>query len=96
MATVQITLKGFVHKRKYGEGFSFYQCDMSEYGDILIGPHTLEFSYDLPDEWNETAARVDILNKQKDVLAFEFNRRVMQINEEISKLQCLEFDEATA
>lgn len=96
MATVHIKIDGFIHKNKYSRSFVFYQHDMSEYGDILVGPHTLEFDYELPEGWNPVAAQVSALEKAKATLSAEFNRRVAQINDEISKLQCLEFTPAGA
>lgn len=92
MSTVTIKMEGFINKDKYGGKLYFSRSDMSEYGDLLVGPYTLEFEYELPEGWDPTAAQVAALNKQKDALTAEFHRRVAQINDQISKLQALPFN----
>ncbi|MGI4815872.1 MAG: hypothetical protein ACRYG5_09940 [Janthinobacterium lividum] len=92
MSTIKV--EGFIHARKesWETEFSYHfwkNDDMSDCGYVLVRPHTLEF--DLPVEFNPIAAQVDALEKQKTKLGEEFAARVRQINEQISKLQCIEY-----
>lgn len=92
MATA--TIKGFIHANLSNVGhneFVFFTSeDMTSYGYAKVMPHS--FDIEIPDDFNVVAWKVGALETQKEKLREEFNRRVAQINEEISKLQCLEFD----
>jgi len=91
MSAVTIKIEGFIMRSPHSGNICFYESDMSQYGYLMVGPYTHEFDYELPEGWDPTAAQVAALNKQKDALTDEFHRRVAQINDQISKLQCLEF-----
>lgn len=91
------TIKGFIHFRgeaRYGtDRYAFFSSeDMSECGYTKVMAH--EFVVEIPDEFNPTAAQLDALEKTKTELSKEFNARIAQINDQISKLQCLEFTPA--
>lgn len=95
MATV--TIKGFIHASvdKYMERFAFFMAeDMTNCGYVNVMPY--QFDVEIPDDFNMVAAKVAGLETQREKLRDEFNRRIAQINEEISKLQCLEFDPQVA
>lgn len=87
MATA--TIKGFIHKSINSEDFALFGCDMTKYGYVLVCPY--EFAFEIPATFNPIAAQVSALEKQRDKVRSEFNMRIAQINDEISKLQCLEF-----
>lgn len=83
-----VTIKGFVHKNKYGAGYEVSQYDMSEFGDLLVGP--VEFQYEVPAEFNPVVAAVRALEKKRDALNKEHTDKVRVINESIAKLLCIE------
>ncbi|NSX14998.1 hypothetical protein HTY52_13020 [Cupriavidus taiwanensis] len=94
--TKTIEIKGFIHayRPEYGMStFSFCTSeDMSQYGYVLIGPHTITF--EVPDTFNPVAAEVEALKKQKDKLREEFNAHLARINDRITSLQAIEFSPA--
>lgn len=59
---------------------------MAEYATVR--EHVLEF--DLPDDISLTAIKIESLRKQEAELMAQFNQRVNQIRDNISKLQALE------
>jgi hypothetical protein len=82
----------FVHWKKDhhgGTGFSFFSFDMSTCGYVLIGKQVIEF--EVPDDFNPVPIQVAMLEAEKEKAMQEFNERVSKINEEISKLTCLEY-----
>ena len=89
----KVTIKSIVHKSTSSDDYCLFGVDMSKYGYIAVGP--VEFEYELPAGFNPIAAQVDALEKQRETLRKEFNARINQINDQISKLQCLEFSPAT-
>lgn len=94
-----VTIKGFLAVRRSiitgKDEFHFFNTKMDEHGCITVMPY--EMTFELPANFNMTAEQVKCLQAQKAKLREEFDLRVMAINEEISKLQCLEFDpKATA
>lgn len=93
-----VTIKGFIVARKWEwddkVGFQFNGCPLDTNGFVTVMPH--EFEVELPDGFNITAAMVGSLEKSKADLRAEFNARIAQINDQISKLQCLEFTPASA
>lgn len=92
MTMANATIKGFIHANTsgYGDKFMFFATeDMTACGYVKVMPYA--FEVEIQDDFNYVAAKVAGLEKQKEKLRDEFNRRVMEINDEISKLQCLEF-----
>jgi hypothetical protein len=81
-------IKGFVHMDKYSDGFVVYPFDMGSADYVLVGP--VEFEYDVPADFNPIAAEVAALNKQKDALADEYQKRSAAIQSRINDLLCLE------
>lgn len=92
MSTELIPIHGFIQAIQHYDGrvvYSFSTCeDMAEYGYLTIMPYILQFA--LPADFNIVSAKVEMLRKKKQSLMDEFNKRTQQINEEISKLTCIE------
>jgi hypothetical protein len=94
-----VTVQGFIHAQKCTwtdkVRYDFFKSeDMTECGYVLVGPH--EITLQIPADFNIAAGQISALQKQKDKLHKEFNVRLAQINDEISKLQCLEFTPSEA
>lgn len=98
---MKVEIKGniFAQRSYSGEGFSFMfaECDdmksTNEYFPdrpyVKVMPHAIEV--DIPDNFDSSAQEVALLNEQKRAALDAYNRRVAQINEQLSKLQALEF-----
>ena len=88
-----VTVKTIVHLSSFSSTgrplYAVYNSDMSEFGHAPIGDY--EFEFELPAGFNPNAARVTILEKERDRINAEFGKRVKQINEQITKLQAIEF-----
>ena len=86
------TKEMFVHwQKRYGDddGFGVFPFDMSSCGYVLVGKQQIEF--EVPDDFNPVPIQVAMLEKEKEKAMNEYNERVFRINEQISKLTCLEF-----
>jgi hypothetical protein len=97
MKTIEIT--GFIWAKKYSScdvpNYHFFPGDGdNEYflkeGYLPICAHKI--NVEMPAEFNLAKRQIESLNAKKKLLQFEFNQRVMEINDEISNLQCLEFN----
>ena len=87
------TITGFIHYQPpFYEGdkphFSFFSWDASDQGYLAVMPHTIEV--ELPDDFNPISAQVQALQAKKAAVLAEYQKRVADINEQLSKLQCLE------
>lgn len=90
----QVTIKCFVYEKDWGYGapkeFEVWPIDsMGNQYTALIGP--AEFTYTIPDDFNPTAQKVAALEKQKERAHAEFAAKVREIDEQISKLQAIEY-----
>lgn len=85
---MKITIKCLVHQSVHGESFNVFMTDMSEYGFVVVGEAELE--YDVPDDFNPTAAKIATLEKKLGVMSDEYQRNVAAIRGQISDLQCIE------
>ena len=86
------TKEMFVHwQKRYADddGFGVFPFDMSSCGYVLVGKQQIEF--EVPDDFNPVPVQVAMLQAEKEKAMEEFNLRVARINEQISKLTCLEF-----
>lgn len=90
---MKIKLKGFIHKDRYTGEFTFYQTDMSKYGDLLVGPIEREIDYDTPEGWNPVAAEVAGIEKRMDMLAAEYQAKLAPLKNRLQDLQCIEYAE---
>jgi hypothetical protein len=90
------TLNGFVQVRKdpYGlgdhdwriEDFDLSICrheDMSVCGMTMMAPAVITF--DIPDNWDPRQAMVEVLRKEQSKVRAEFQKRLNELEDEISK-----------
>lgn len=63
--------------------------DMSQFGYIQVG--TLDVEFEVPDDFNPTQAEIEVLEKEKQRLRAELSVKLMNIDDQISKLQCLTY-----
>lgn len=91
---MKVTIKTIVHQDLHGNGFSVFASDMSEYGYVMVGE--AEFEYDVPDDFNPTAAKITTLEKKLDSMSAEYQRNCAAIRGQISDLQCIEHSPAGA
>lgn len=89
-----VRIEGFIQAKRFDRsneiGYYFVQSkNMTEYGYMLVCPHVIEF--ELPPDFNPVAKELEALNAQKEKLRQEFAASVRRIDEQISKLQAIEF-----
>lgn len=87
---MKITIDGFIHKARFGDGFEFYKSDMTEYDWIVVGPCKFEVDYELPAGWNPVAAQISSLEKKLEKVSGEYMQATRQIKQKIQDLQCIE------
>lgn len=89
---MKITVKKFVHLNADSPldtpSFSFFECDMSEYGYIPISEQ--EITVEVPDWFNPIPIQVDCLKEQQRKIRAEAEAKVLFINEKIQKLLSIE------
>lgn len=91
-----VTIKGFVHEVDYGWGdkeYQLYATDMSGKYRALIGP--AEFQFTIPDDFNPIPAKLAAIEQAKAAARKEYMDKVAELNEQASKLQALEYVEAS-
>lgn len=86
-----IEIKGWIHTQKGYDGKPRYMFWPHEgmIGYVKVCPHTL--SFDLPENFDPTAGFIAALEERRDEVTREFRESVARINEEISKLQAIEY-----
>ena len=85
------TKEVFVHLHKYDDGeFYLAEGDMSKFGYVLINKQLVEFS--VPDNFDPVPVKMAMLREQEAKVREEFNKRIAQIKDEISKLQALTYE----
>ena len=89
VAGQEVEVPGFIIKPQWGHP-THATHEMTEHGYITIMPYTLKFT--VPDDFNPVAAQVAALEAAREKLRKEFNARINQIEDEISKLQAICYD----
>lgn len=91
---MKVTIKGYIVGHHFSwekqPSYSFHANPLDSSGFVTVMPH--EFEVDVPEDFNLIAAQVASLEKTKEEFRAEFNKRVAYINDQISRLQCLEFN----
>lgn len=101
---MQIEIKGYVHARIYSwepnkpeyqfftsDDASFMNSELTTY--VLVTPVTI--TAEVPDEGPDyRSARVAALEKEETKLRADFQKRVTEIREEVSRLQAIEYTPA--
>jgi hypothetical protein len=89
-----VKIKGYINATKHvwndEVSYSFNTTAVDSYGYVPVMPFEIEF--ELPSDLNIIAQQVASLEKTKQTLRDEFDKRVAEINDQISKLTCLEFN----
>lgn len=92
---MQITMKQFVHYKRDEftgkETYALFNFDASTSSMGYVKVCESDVVFDIPDNFNPVAAQVEALRNEEKAVRREFKERVFRINEQISKLQCLEF-----
>ncbi len=68
--------------------FSFHRCTMEEYGFVTVMPFTIEFN--LPADFDPREKMVEALQAKKREVMAEFQKRITDIDAQISKYLALE------
>ena len=78
-------------QRDYKGEMQYTLCgaDLSDYGYVQVG--TIDVEFEVPDDFNPTQAEIEVLEKEKKRLRAELSVKLMNIDEQISKLQCLTY-----
>lgn len=90
---MKVQIKGFIaldDPKSWidGPSFSFFGCKMDEYGHATIQPHTIEV--DLVD-FDPRAKQVESLQAAKTKAMADFQKRMTEIDRQISELTAIEF-----
>ena len=81
----------YVHLSKYDDKeFVVFDFDASDSGYVLVNKQAV--TLDIPDNFDPTATKIDMLQKEIQFAEKEFSKRVTKLKEEISKLQALTFE----
>lgn len=83
-----VTVKGFMHKSKYGDGFTFFNSDASDMGYLMVGP--CAFEYEIPADFNPVVAEVACLRQKLETIKKEHTDKVRVIERRINDLLCIE------
>ena len=86
----KIKINGFIHARKcpYTDSidYAFFAFKADDY--VTVCDHQIEVS--VPDDFNIEVGMIANLEASKEAATVQFHKRIAEINNEISKLQCLE------
>lgn len=90
---MKVKIAGNIYKPTHAwEGrnaYDFFSFDATTAGDyILVCPH--EFEVEIPDTFDPVSAEVDLLNKKIESIQKESDLKVLQIQQRISSLLCIE------
>lgn len=98
---MKVTTKMLAHKRapsdlvsglyQNEDEFQLWPTDMSEYGYVCLGEVDVEFEINPPSSADLVAKEIEGLERQKDGLLAETNRKVQAIQDKINSLLCLEY-----
>ena len=77
------------HWKEKGEYLVFYAKVDDDDSRTYVGEQEIEI--EVPDNYDPRAQKVAALEKQKQKVMSDYQRRVDQINERISKLQAIEY-----
>lgn len=88
------TIKGYItyQKREWMReeeiGFQTYEPDPRYSKSVVVREHSIEV--EVPDDFNPIPQQVAVLEEQKRLARVELAEKLMHLDDEISKLQCLE------
>ena len=84
----------YVYLSKYDDKeFVCFDFDASDSGYVLVNKQAV--TLDIPDNFDPTATKIDMLQKEIQIAEKEFSKRVTRLKEEIGKLTALTFEVTT-
>ena len=88
---MKVSHETYVHLNKYDDKkYVVFDFDASDSGYVLVNKQVV--TLDIPDDFDPTATKIDMLQKEIQFAEKEFSKRVTKLKEEISKLQALTFE----
>ena len=87
MAKHTVTMN--IHKDKFGDGFSLFTTEVSEYGYALVGP--TEVTFEVPDDFDPRLQQIKALQAQQRQAAADFEKLCTDIKRQISELSAIEY-----
>lgn len=89
---MKVTIKGWIHTQNgYASQrqFTFFGCDMSEYGFTKVAPYTITADVEM-DEAMLTQAEIETLRAEQQKIRAEAHAKVTQLDERIQSLLAIE------
>ncbi len=81
----------YVHVAKHDDTkYACFNFDASSNGYVLVNKQAV--TLEIPDGFDPTATKIDMLTKEIKRAEEEFSERVMKLKEEISKLQAITYE----
>ena len=91
---MKVSHETYVHLNKYDDKkYVVFDFDASESGYVLVNKQVV--TLDIPDDFDPTATKIDMLQKEIQFAEKEFSKRVTKLKEEIGKLTALTFEVTT-
>ena len=91
--SMQVTINGhiFLLKRQWQEkgSFTFADTGMDQFPEyIKVMPHS--FTVEVPDDFDPIPGQVAAIKKQQQELKAAFAKKMMELEDDLSKLLCIE------
>ena len=91
---MKVSHETYVHLNKYDDKkYVVFDFDASDSGYVLVNKQVV--TLDIPDNFDPTATKIDMLQKEIQFAEKEFSKRVTKLKEEIGKLTALTFEVTT-
>jgi len=91
---MKVSHETYVHLNKYDDKkYVVFDFDASDSGYVLVNKQVV--TLDIPDDFDPTATKIDMLQKEIQFAEKEFSKRVTKLKEEIGKLTALTFEVTT-
>ena len=88
---MKVSHETYVHLNKYNDKkYVVFDFDASDSGYVLVNKQVV--TLDIPDDFDPTATKIDMLQKEIQFAEKEFSKRVTKLKEEIGKLTALTFE----
>ena len=91
---MKVSHETYVHLNKYDDKkYVVFDFDAGDSGYVLVNKQVV--TLDIPDDFDPTATKIDMLQKEIQFAEKEFSKRVTKLKEEIGKLTALTFEVTT-
>ena len=88
---MKVSHETYVHLNKYDDKkYVVFDFDASDSGYVLVNKQVV--TLDIPHNFDPTATKIALLQKEIQFAEKEFSERVTKLKEEISKLTALTFE----